>query len=276
MYRLERLRTDHALAVLDFERVNRAYFAASVSDRGDQFFDQFVDRFDVLLADQEAGICGFYVLVDDDGSVVGRFNLYDIDDGSADVGYRVAQHVANRGVATEALRELCRIATDRHGLRTLRAATSHDNLGSQKVLTNAGFAPVGPAAPAEIGGRSGTSYRLDRQPANPGLAGGPTAEAAPSKLHDPEDDRTVEMPTMLVQEQEVARIWAEVLGLPEADANTNFFDLGGHSLLLMELVSQFSQKLGITTDVIMLMEYPTIAGFTEYWNSQEFAGDSSE
>ena len=87
MPELEQLRAGHAPAVLAFELVNRAYFAASISDRGDEFFDQFPDRYSALLAEQEAGICAFYVLVADDGSVLGRFNLYDLKDGTATLGY---------------------------------------------------------------------------------------------------------------------------------------------------------------------------------------------
>jgi ribosomal-protein-alanine N-acetyltransferase len=146
---------------LAFELVNRAYFAASVSDRGDEFFGQFADRYSALLAEQEAGIGAFYVLVDKDGSVLGRFNLYDLEDGAARLGYRVAQHVAGRGVATAAVRELCGLAAARYGLRILRAATSRDNAASQRVLIKAGFVPVGPADPADIGGKPGTWYQRD-------------------------------------------------------------------------------------------------------------------
>jgi [ribosomal protein S5]-alanine N-acetyltransferase len=158
---LERLQAGHAAAVLAFELANRAYFAASVSDRGDEFFDQFADRYRALLAEQEAGRCAFYVLVAEDGSVVGRFNLYDLADGTAVLGYRVAEQVAGRGVATGSVRELCRIAAARHGLRTLRAATSDGNAASQKVLAKAGFVPAGPAGPADLGGKSGTWYQRD-------------------------------------------------------------------------------------------------------------------
>ncbi|MEV6057028.1 GNAT family N-acetyltransferase [Streptomyces sp. NPDC052107] len=163
MPELKRLHADHASAVLTFELVNRTYFAASISDRGDDFFDQFTDRYKASLAEQEAGSCAFYVLVAEDGSVLGRFNLYDFEDGTANLGYRVAEQVAGRGVATATVRELCRIATARHGLRTLRAATSHNNAPSQKVLTKAGFVPVGPAGPADLGGKSGTWYQRDLQ-----------------------------------------------------------------------------------------------------------------
>ena len=161
MPELEQLRAGHAPAVLAFELANRAYFAASVSDRGDEFYDQFTARHRALLAEQEAGTCACYVLVAGDGPVLGRFNLYDVQDGTAVLGYRVAQHVAGRGVATAAVRELCRLAAERHGLRTLRAATARENAASQKVLAKAGFVPAGPADPAGLGGKPGTWYQLD-------------------------------------------------------------------------------------------------------------------
>ncbi|RKN07610.1 acyl carrier protein [Streptomyces radicis] len=78
---------------------------------------------------------------------------------------------------------------------------------------------------------------------------------------------------MPVQEQDVARIWAEVIGIPEADVDTNFFDLGGHSLQLMELADRLNQKLDISTDILALMEYPTVAAFTSHWNSVESLAD---
>jgi ribosomal-protein-alanine N-acetyltransferase len=164
MPELKRLHAGHAPAVLAFELANRAYFGASISDRGDDFFDQFTDRYDALLAEQEAGTCACYVLVAEDGSVLGRFNLYDIEDHTAVLGYRVAQHVAGRGVATATVQELCRLAAAQHGLRTLRAATARQNAASQKVLTKAGFVPVGPADPAHLGGKPGTWYQRDIVP----------------------------------------------------------------------------------------------------------------
>ena len=159
MPELQRLDAGHAPAVLAFELANRAYFAVSISDRGDEYFDQFTDGYTALLAEQEAGLGAFYVLVAGDGSVLGRFNLYRFQDGSAELGYRVAQHIAGRGVATATVREVCRLAAARHGLRTLRAATARDNAASQRVLTKAGFVPVGPADPAHLGGKPGTWFQ---------------------------------------------------------------------------------------------------------------------
>ncbi|MEV4920618.1 GNAT family N-acetyltransferase [Streptomyces tirandamycinicus] len=161
MPELKPLHAGHAPAVLAFELANRAYFAASVPDRGDDFFDRFADRYNALLAEQEAGTCAFYVLVAEDGSVLGRFNLVDIENNTAELGYRVAQHIAGRGIATETVRELCRLAAAQHGLRTLRAATARQSAASQKVLAKAGFVPVGRADPAHLGGEPGTWYQRD-------------------------------------------------------------------------------------------------------------------
>ncbi len=161
MPELQPLRRDHAAALLDFEVANRAWFVRSISDRGDDYFDQFTERLDVLLAEQEERHAAFYVLVDDDGSVLGRFNLELEGDGVASLGYRVAERAAGRGVATAAVRELCAVAAVRHGVTTVRAATSHANVASQRVLLKVGFAEVGPADPSEIGGKQGSWYQLD-------------------------------------------------------------------------------------------------------------------
>jgi ribosomal-protein-alanine N-acetyltransferase len=172
---LERLQAGHEPALLVFELENRSYFTASVSDRGDEYFERFADHHRGALADQQAGRCALYLLVAGDGSVLGRFNLYDIGETTATVGYRVARHVAGRGVATRSVLELCRIATTDHGLRRLRAATSAGNLASQRVLTKAGFLPVGPADPGGLGGRAGTWYErdLDQRPGGRGPTSSP-------------------------------------------------------------------------------------------------------
>lgn len=156
---LQLLEAGHAPAVLAFEVANRAWFAASVPDRGDDYFRDFAQRHHALLAEQDTGRCAFYVLVTDDGVVLGRFNLVDIDEHAATLGYRVAQQVAGRGVATATVQQLCRLATTRHGLRTINASVTRDNAASRKVLVRAGFLPVGPADPVELGGKPGLRYR---------------------------------------------------------------------------------------------------------------------
>jgi ribosomal-protein-alanine N-acetyltransferase len=110
-------------------------------------------------------------------SVLGRFNLYRIEGQAAELGYRVAQHAAGRGVATATVRELCRLAAARHGLRMVRAAVSQQDVASRRVLDKAGFVPVGPADPAHLGGKPGTWFRRDlaAQVARPHSPGDPAS-----------------------------------------------------------------------------------------------------
>ena len=155
---LEQLRADHASALLHFELTDRAYFAASISDRGDDFFEHFAEQHATRLAEQAAGTGAYHVLVDEVGAVVGRVNLTFISSSSATLGYRVAQAVAGHGVATSAVHELCGFAAERYGLRRIVASTSEANVASQRVLLKAGFHLVGPADPADVGGKAGYLY----------------------------------------------------------------------------------------------------------------------
>ncbi|MEE6262657.1 GNAT family N-acetyltransferase [Plantactinospora sonchi] len=142
MPELRRLDARYASALLDFERQNRGYFARSVPDRGDDYFTGFAARHAALLAEQAAGGCHFHVLVDDDGSVLARFNLVDVVDGSAELGYRVAERASGRGVAKDGVRRVCELARDAYGLHRLFASVTLDNPASLAVLRHTGFTPL--------------------------------------------------------------------------------------------------------------------------------------
>jgi ribosomal-protein-alanine N-acetyltransferase len=158
MFGLQPVRIDLEGAVLLFEQENRAYFTRSINDRGDRFFEEFAEGYRELMAEQRAGTGAFYLLVDEHGAVVGRFNLYNIQNETADVGYRVAERVSGGGVATSGLLQLCRTAREDMGLQRLTAAVSDENVASQKVLVKAGFVAVGRA---DVAGRHGSVFELD-------------------------------------------------------------------------------------------------------------------
>jgi ribosomal-protein-alanine N-acetyltransferase len=153
---LQRLRLDHGPALLAFEQENRAYFAKSIPDRGDDYFANFDARHGDLLAEQATGLCHFHVLVDSNGEVHGRFNLVDVTDGSAELGFRVAQKAAGQGVCTMAVQQLCALAAAEYHLTSLRAAATIGNLGSRAVLAKTGFVPTGELV--ELNGRPGIRF----------------------------------------------------------------------------------------------------------------------
>ncbi|WP_432585536.1 GNAT family N-acetyltransferase [Streptomyces sp. HD1123-B1] len=160
MPELQRLRRDHAAALLAFERENRAYFAQTIPDRGDDYFAGFDARHAELLAAQEAGLDHFHLIVDSDGEVLGRVNLVAVTtDGTAELGYRIAERATRQGLATSAVRQICVLAATAYGLTALRAETTLDNAGSRAVLTRAGFVPTGEEV--VLSGRPGLAYVRD-------------------------------------------------------------------------------------------------------------------
>ena len=152
---LQLLRLDHAPALLAFERENRAYFAASVPDRGDEFFAEFDTRYAQLLAWQAAGTDYLHLLVAEGGEVVGRVNLTEVADGSAELGYRIAQKAAGQGLATAAVGKVRELAATEYRLSRLRARVTQDNPASRKVLEHNGFVAGGSLT---LNGKPAMSY----------------------------------------------------------------------------------------------------------------------
>ncbi|MEG4011367.1 MULTISPECIES: non-ribosomal peptide synthetase [unclassified Microcoleus] len=64
-------------------------------------------------------------------------------------------------------------------------------------------------------------------------------------------------------EQLIAEIWAEVLGLERVGIHDNFFELGGHSLLATQAIARLREAFQIELPLRVLFESPTVATFTE-------------
>jgi len=75
----------------------------------------------------------------EDGRVVGAMALREINRGTGRIGYWCVSGERGRGIATRALRQLCRHALDELGLERLELTTDTDNLASQRVAEKAGF-----------------------------------------------------------------------------------------------------------------------------------------
>ena len=170
MPELQLIRPDHAPALLAFEQENRAYFAAVIPDRGDDYFAEFDERHAELLESQAAGTDYFHVLVAEDGEIVGRVNLLKVEDGAAELGYRIAEKAAGQGLATTAVRDVRELAAQKYGLTRLRARVTLDNPASAKVLERNGFIATGELTLNNKPARSYTCELTQGRRTNPGSA----------------------------------------------------------------------------------------------------------
>lgn len=66
-------------------------------------------------------------------------------------------------------------------------------------------------------------------------------------------------------EEELARIWSELLGMERVGVHDNFFDLGGHSLLAVRMLADVSETLGIQVPMRVLFTIdPTVAEVAQH------------
>ncbi|HKI06704.1 MAG TPA: amino acid adenylation domain-containing protein [Thermoanaerobaculia bacterium] len=65
-------------------------------------------------------------------------------------------------------------------------------------------------------------------------------------------------------ERSVAAIWREVLGIEEVGIDDNFFDRGGHSLLLIRVHARLQKLLGREIPVLDLFNHPTIGALARH------------
>ncbi|HEX8921342.1 MAG TPA: phosphopantetheine-binding protein, partial [Pyrinomonadaceae bacterium] len=64
-------------------------------------------------------------------------------------------------------------------------------------------------------------------------------------------------------ERQVATVWSQVLGIEKLGIDSSFFNIGGHSLLAMQVVSRLSDSLNLDIPLRLMFEKPTIRGFAE-------------
>ncbi|HEY6331689.1 MAG TPA: non-ribosomal peptide synthetase [Blastocatellia bacterium] len=77
-------------------------------------------------------------------------------------------------------------------------------------------------------------------------------------------------------EEQLAEIWAEVLGLKNVGVNDNFFDLGGHSLNVLQVVSRMQSAFDIELPLATLFKAPTISRLADYIETVRWALDGPE
>ena len=158
---LELLTVEHSRPLERFERTNRAFFAACIGDRGDDYFEDFDDRVALRVAENVAATSLYFVLLDLDGEVLGRINLSDLHGpGPTELGFRIAEHAQGRGLATSGVTEALEIAAGR-GVTTVVARAAVVNAVSRRVLQRCGLVSTGGAQVPDGASGPFVGYRRD-------------------------------------------------------------------------------------------------------------------
>lgn len=97
---------------------------------------------------------------------------------------------------------------------------------------------------------------LDRLPLT--VNGKVDRQALPAPSHDRPELGQRYMAPQAELERAIAGIWQAVLKLDRVGLQDNFFDLGGHSLLLVQVQSQLQTQLNRTVSLVDLFRHPTV------------------
>ena len=106
---------------------------------------------------------------------------------------------------------------------------------------------------------------LDRMPLNPNGKLDRQALPKPDASVEQQDWRAPVTPL----QQQVAAIWAAILGAERVGLNQHFFELGGHSLLAMQVVSRIRQTLSLEVPLKAVFEHPRLEAFVAALQAQE-------
>lgn len=139
-------------ALLAFEVENRAYFEQWINARANDYYSASAVRKAIGAATSDRdGDRAYQYLVWLDDTIVGRINLVSITRpyfNKATLGYRIGEHFAGRGYASQAVKLAMDIAARELNLSRVEAIVRPQNVGSMRVLERNGFVAFGRASRA--------------------------------------------------------------------------------------------------------------------------------
>lgn len=156
------------------------------------------------------------------------------------------------------------LITDQHGssqhTRLLAYMTCEDEWKDKVDVIKSGLKEKLPAymQPHEL-------IRLEKMPLTPN---GKVDKRQLPKPEAPQGNRHVKLPANEV-EQKLLVMWREVLERDDISTDDHFFEIGGHSLKAMSLLSKVSKEFDVQVPIHLLFETPTIEAISRYIQQQD-------
>lgn len=110
--------------------------------------------------------------------------------------------------------------------------------------------------------------RLDQLPLSPN--GKVDRKALPDPPARPDFGVPLALPDSDL-ERAIADAWQEALGMGQVGIYDNFFDLGGHSLLIIKVHSALVERLRREVSIVEMFQYPTISALAKHLEGIEAA-----
>jgi amino acid adenylation domain-containing protein len=192
-----------------------------------------------------------------------------LPDGTIQFLGRIDHQVKVRGFRIE-LGEIETALTQHPGVREVVVVAREDRPGDKNLV--AYVVASGDARPASVELRDFLKQHLpeymvpanfvllDTMPLTPNGKLDRAALPSPASINDQKKDFIA--PRTAIEEQ-LARLWSELLNVERVSIDDNFFELGGHSLLATQLVSRLRESLQVELPLRSLFETPTIVSLAE-------------
>jgi amino acid adenylation domain-containing protein len=194
-----------------------------------------------------------------------------LPDGNIEFLGRVDEQVKVRGFRIE-LGEVESVLSRHEGVREAAVVARPDHVGGNRLVAyvverEAGAAPAGglrrhlknslpeymiPSAFVTLGALPLTpNGKVDRRRL-------PEEDGARPELEEAYVAPRSEM------ERRIAGVWQEALGVEKVGVHDNFFNLGGHSLLIVQVNSKLREVMQAEVSIIDMFKYPTVSALAEH------------
>ncbi len=183
---------------------------------------------------------------------------------------RTDHQVKIRGFRIE-LGEIESVLAAQAGIRAAVVIAREDTPGDKRLVAYV-IADAGAADPSTLRAALKVSLpdymipvafvQLDRLPTTPSGKVDRRALPAPTGAAVPTVSVVVAARTYV--EQQLAEVWAEVFEIPRVSVEDSFWDLGGHSMLAVRLMSRAAQVFGKRIPLNTLFEAPTVAQLAKH------------
>jgi amino acid adenylation domain-containing protein len=194
-----------------------------------------------------------------------------LPDGNIEFLGRVDNQVKVRGFRIE-LGEIERVLRQHPAVRDTVVALREDTPGDKRLVAYLVPRQSYPPTVSELRGflqrklpdymTPSTFVFLDTLPLTPN--GKVDRQALPPPEPTRPDSEQAWVAPRTPEEEILAGIWAQILGIDRVGMHDNFFELGGHSLKATQIVSRVRAAFEIELPLRALFEAPTVAGLAAY------------